>query len=128
MKDYHINIFYSEEDEGYIADIPDLVHCWMPLAPKGNLSPRRCIAPLFIRWRLWQDRSHFACLIFRLPMFSRLRKSFVFVFDLGAAVSAAGCGFRRAQKQNQNGPRKTRTNTEIFLCILRVNPRSSSSY
>ena len=27
MKDYHINIFYSEEDEGYIADIPDLVTC-----------------------------------------------------------------------------------------------------
>jgi predicted RNase H-like HicB family nuclease len=27
MKDYHINIFYSEEDGGYIADIPDLVHC-----------------------------------------------------------------------------------------------------
>jgi predicted RNase H-like HicB family nuclease len=27
MKDYHINIFYSEEDEGYIADIPDLEHC-----------------------------------------------------------------------------------------------------
>jgi predicted RNase H-like HicB family nuclease len=27
MKDYHINIFYSDEDEGYIADIPDLKHC-----------------------------------------------------------------------------------------------------
>lgn len=27
MKDYHINIFYSEEDEGYIADILDLKHC-----------------------------------------------------------------------------------------------------
>ncbi|MEL6491503.1 MAG: type II toxin-antitoxin system HicB family antitoxin [Cyanobacteria bacterium J06634_6] len=27
MKDYHINIFYSEEDEGYIADIPDLTYC-----------------------------------------------------------------------------------------------------
>ena len=27
MKDYHINIFYSEEDEGYIADIPDLAAC-----------------------------------------------------------------------------------------------------
>ena len=27
MQDYHINIFYSEEDEGYIADIPDLVVC-----------------------------------------------------------------------------------------------------
>jgi predicted RNase H-like HicB family nuclease len=27
MKDYHINIFYSEEDAGYIADIPDLEAC-----------------------------------------------------------------------------------------------------
>ncbi|WP_223842309.1 type II toxin-antitoxin system HicB family antitoxin [Methylotuvimicrobium alcaliphilum] len=27
MKDYHINIFYSEDDEGYIADIPDLKAC-----------------------------------------------------------------------------------------------------
>ena len=27
MKDYHINIFYSDEDEGYIADIPDLEYC-----------------------------------------------------------------------------------------------------
>lgn len=27
MKDYHINIFYSEEDGGYIADIPDLAYC-----------------------------------------------------------------------------------------------------
>jgi len=27
MKDYHINVFYSEEDEGWIADIPDLPSC-----------------------------------------------------------------------------------------------------
>jgi predicted RNase H-like HicB family nuclease len=27
MGDYHINIFYSEEDGGYIADIPDLEAC-----------------------------------------------------------------------------------------------------
>ena len=27
MRDYHINIFYSEDDEGYIADIPDLEVC-----------------------------------------------------------------------------------------------------
>jgi len=32
MKDYHINIFYSEEDEGYIADIPDLKFCSALLA------------------------------------------------------------------------------------------------
>jgi predicted RNase H-like HicB family nuclease len=27
MSDYHINVFYSEEDGGYIADIPDLKSC-----------------------------------------------------------------------------------------------------
>jgi predicted RNase H-like HicB family nuclease len=27
VKDYHINIFYSQEDGGYIADIPDLEAC-----------------------------------------------------------------------------------------------------
>ena len=27
MQDYHVNIFYSEEDGGYIADIPDLEAC-----------------------------------------------------------------------------------------------------
>ena len=26
-RDYHINIFFSREDEGYIADIPDLEAC-----------------------------------------------------------------------------------------------------
>lgn len=27
VSDYHINIFYSERDGGYIADIPDLEAC-----------------------------------------------------------------------------------------------------
>jgi predicted RNase H-like HicB family nuclease len=27
LRDYHINIFFSEEDGAYIADIPDLVSC-----------------------------------------------------------------------------------------------------
>lgn len=27
MRHYHINVFYSEEDGGYIADIPDLEAC-----------------------------------------------------------------------------------------------------
>lgn len=27
MGDYHINIFYSDEDGGYVADIPDLDAC-----------------------------------------------------------------------------------------------------
>ena len=27
MTDDHINVFYSQEDGGYIADVPDLPHC-----------------------------------------------------------------------------------------------------
>ena len=27
MRDYHINILYSDEDGGYIADVPDLKYC-----------------------------------------------------------------------------------------------------
>ena len=41
MKDYHINIFYSEEDGGYIADIPDLDSC----SAFGN-SPEEALAEL----------------------------------------------------------------------------------
>jgi predicted RNase H-like HicB family nuclease len=27
VSDYHINVFFSQEDGGYIADIPDLESC-----------------------------------------------------------------------------------------------------
>ena len=27
MSDYHINIFASAEDGGYVADVPDLAYC-----------------------------------------------------------------------------------------------------
>lgn len=27
MSDYYISIFYSEEDQAYVADIPDLEYC-----------------------------------------------------------------------------------------------------
>jgi predicted RNase H-like HicB family nuclease len=27
MSDYHINVFYSEEDAAYVGDIPDLEAC-----------------------------------------------------------------------------------------------------
>lgn len=27
MRDYHINLFYSDEDGGYLADLPDLEAC-----------------------------------------------------------------------------------------------------
>jgi predicted RNase H-like HicB family nuclease len=27
MKEYHINVIHSDEDSGYIVDIPDLEYC-----------------------------------------------------------------------------------------------------
>jgi predicted RNase H-like HicB family nuclease len=27
VSDYHINVFYSDDDGGYIADVPDLQAC-----------------------------------------------------------------------------------------------------
>lgn len=50
MKDYHINIFYSEADEGYIADIPDLEAC----SAFGS-SPEEALRELEIAKRAWLD-------------------------------------------------------------------------
>ncbi len=50
MKDYHINIFYSEEDEGYIADIPDLVHC----SAFGS-TPEEALSEALVAKRAWLD-------------------------------------------------------------------------
>ncbi len=48
MKDYHINIFYSEEDGGYIADIPDLQAC----SAFGNTA-EEALAQVAIAKRAW---------------------------------------------------------------------------
>lgn len=48
MKDYHINIFYSEEDEGYIADIPDLEAC-----SAFDETPSEALAQLEIAKSAW---------------------------------------------------------------------------
>lgn len=50
MKDYHINIFYSDEDEGYIADIPDLVIC-----SAFGRSPAEALAEVEKAKRLWLE-------------------------------------------------------------------------
>jgi predicted RNase H-like HicB family nuclease len=50
MKDYHINVFYSEEDEGYIADIPDLKHC----SAFGN-SPEESLAEVLKAKEAWLE-------------------------------------------------------------------------
>lgn len=48
MSDYHINVFYSEEDGGYIADIPDLSAC----AAFGR-SPQEALAEVLRAKDAW---------------------------------------------------------------------------
>ena len=52
MKDYHINIFYSDEDGGYIADIPDLEHC----SAFGE-TPEKALAEALIAKNVWLEAS-----------------------------------------------------------------------
>jgi predicted RNase H-like HicB family nuclease len=43
LSQYHINIFYSEEDSGYIADVPDLDSCSaFGQTPEQALSEVEC--------------------------------------------------------------------------------------
>ena len=48
MKDYHINIFYSENDKGYIADFPDLKHC-----SAFGKSYKKALKEILIAKKLW---------------------------------------------------------------------------
>ena len=50
MSDYHINIFFSDEDGAYIADIPDLESC----SAFGN-TPEEALAELEIAKEAWLD-------------------------------------------------------------------------
>jgi predicted RNase H-like HicB family nuclease len=48
MNDYHINIFASEEDGGYIADIPDLAHC-----SAFGATPEEALAEVLVAKAAW---------------------------------------------------------------------------
>ncbi len=50
MIDYHINIFYSEEDEAYIADIPDLKYC----SAHGE-TPQEALAEVLVAREVWLE-------------------------------------------------------------------------
>lgn len=50
MKDYHINIFYSEEDQGYIADIPDLRFC-----SAFGKTPQEALSELELAKEAWLE-------------------------------------------------------------------------
>lgn len=50
MRDYHINIFYSEQDGGYIADIPDLEAC-----SAFGATPAEALAQVEIARTAWLE-------------------------------------------------------------------------
>lgn len=50
MKDYHINVFFSEEDGGYIADIPDLQYC----SAFGS-SPEEALREVLVAKEAWLE-------------------------------------------------------------------------
>jgi predicted RNase H-like HicB family nuclease len=50
MSDYHINIFYSDEDGGYIADIPDLEAC-----SAFGATPEEALREVQLAKQAWLD-------------------------------------------------------------------------
>lgn len=50
MKDYHINIFYSQEDGEYIADIPDLKFC-----SASGATPEEALREVLEARALWLE-------------------------------------------------------------------------
>jgi len=50
MNKYHINVFYSEDDEGYIADIPDLKYC----SAFGE-TPEKALEEVLIASKIWLE-------------------------------------------------------------------------
>ena len=50
MTDYHINIFYSDEDAAYVADIPDLESC----SALGE-TPEQALADLKLAKAAWLE-------------------------------------------------------------------------
>jgi len=55
MQDYHIDSFYSAEDEGYIADMPDLAHC-----SAFGATPAEALKQLEIAKAAWLDAARIA--------------------------------------------------------------------
>lgn len=50
MTDYHINVFHSTEDDGWIADIPDLRYC----SAFGD-TPAEAVAEVLVAKEAWLE-------------------------------------------------------------------------
>jgi predicted RNase H-like HicB family nuclease len=49
-RDYHINVFWSEEDECYVADFPDLAHC-----SAFGATPQEAVAEVTLAKEAWLE-------------------------------------------------------------------------
>jgi predicted RNase H-like HicB family nuclease len=49
---YHINIFYSDEDSGFIADTPDLKNC-----SAFGATPKEALDEMLIAQKLWLEEA-----------------------------------------------------------------------
>ncbi len=49
-RDYHINVFWSDKDEAYIADIPDLRHC-----SAFGATPEDAVREVWVAKQAWLD-------------------------------------------------------------------------
>lgn len=48
MTDHHINVFHSDEDSGYIAEVPDLPGC-----SAFGASPEEAVSEVMIAKQAW---------------------------------------------------------------------------
>ncbi|MFN2487110.1 MAG: type II toxin-antitoxin system HicB family antitoxin [Acidimicrobiia bacterium] len=48
MCDYHINLFYSDEDRGWIADIPDLAY-----SSAFGQTPEEALTQVLVAKKAW---------------------------------------------------------------------------
>ena len=50
VEHYYINIFYSDEDDTFVADIPDLRYC-----TAFGETPEHALSEVLVAQRLWLD-------------------------------------------------------------------------
>ena len=67
MHMYHINIFFSQEDNGYIADIPDLKNC----SAYGD-SPEEALNQVLIAQKLWLEEAEASGMSIPEPLYKPL--------------------------------------------------------
>jgi predicted RNase H-like HicB family nuclease len=64
VTDYHINIFYSDEDRAYVADIPDLEYC-----SAFGATPQEALAEVERAKKVWLDAAREAGKPIPLPRY-----------------------------------------------------------